>query len=114
VRGHAQRAGRLAADDHGLVLVGELPGLEAQAGVEALEARDVHEGPDAPLLVAHEQQRGLGEVARARGQGAQEPERQHVAALHVDRARAQQLLAVARQRAVLLVGDDRVEVAEQQ
>ena len=64
VRGHAQRAGRLAADDHGLeVVVGQLAGLEAQAGVEAREARDVDEGPDAPLLVAHEQQRGLREGA---------------------------------------------------
>ena len=49
-----------------------------------------------PLLVAHEQQRDLGVALRARGQRAQDAEREHVAALHVDRAGAD---AASRRRA---------------
>ena len=93
----------------------ELPGLEAQADVEAGEALDVAEGPDPPLLVLHEQERGLGE-ARAplrRRQRAQQTERQHDAALHVDRPGAEQLVAVARERPMPVVGDDGVEVTHE-
>jgi hypothetical protein len=74
----------------------------------------VGERADAPLLVAHQQQRGLGEVLRARGQGAQHAEGEHVAALHVHGARADQAVAVAVQRTVVGVRDDRVDVAEEE
>ena len=49
-----------------------------------------------------------------RGQRAQRAQRQHDAALHVDGAGAEQPLAVALQRLVVRVGDDGVDVAEQQ
>ena len=61
--------------------------LEAEAGVEAREALHVAERRRPPLLVADQQQRDLGVVLRARGQRAHDAEREHDAALHVDRAR---------------------------
>ena len=67
----------------------------------------------APLLVADEQQRDLGEVLRALGERAQDAEREDVAALHVDRARADEVVALGRERAVILVRVDGVDVAEQ-
>jgi formamidopyrimidine-DNA glycosylase len=67
-----------------------------------------------PLLVADQQQRDLGVVLAALGERAHDPEREHDAALHVDRAGADQLVAVALQRAVGLVRDHGVDVAEQQ
>ena len=67
-----------------------------------------------PLLVADEQQHDLGVGVRALGERAQGPEGEHDAALHVDGARADQPVAVAGQRLVVVVRDDRVEVAEQQ
>ena len=57
-----QRPGRLAPDDDPLLALGaELAGLEAQAGVVALEAPDVHERLHPPLLVVDEQHGELGE-----------------------------------------------------
>jgi hypothetical protein len=91
-----------------------LAALEAQAGVEVREPRHVGEPADAPLLVVDEQQRGLGEVLAAVGERAQDAEREDVAPLHVDRPRADEPVALAAQRAVVLVGDHRVEVTEQQ
>ena len=52
--------------------------------------------------------------ARRAGERAQRAEREHDAALHVDRAGAEQVVAVAPQRLVVRVGDDGVDVAEQQ
>ena len=91
----------------------QLAALEAQAGVPAREAVGVDERAGAPFLVADEQQRDLLEELRAQRQLAQDAEREDVAALHVDRARADEVLAVALQRAVVVVGVDRVDVAEQ-
>ena len=53
-------------------------------------------GGGPPLLVADEQERRLGEVGGPGGERAQGAEREHHAALHVDGARAEQLVAVAR------------------
>jgi hypothetical protein len=74
----------------------------------------VGEGGRAPLLVADEQERGLRERVPAPGERAQHAECQHDAALHVDGARAEELLFVARERLVVRVADHRVDVAEQQ
>ena len=52
--------------------------------------------------------------ARAPGQRAQHAEREHDAALHVDGAGAEQVVAVALERLVMGVPDDRVDVPEQQ
>ena len=91
-----------------------LAALEAQARVPAREATDVGEVAGAPLLVAHEQQRDLGVRLGALGERAHDADREHVAALHVDGARADQLVALAGERPVVLVRDDGVEVPEQQ
>ena len=91
-----------------------LAGLEAEAGVEAGEALGVAEGDRAPLLVVHQQHRGLGVQLGPPGQLAHDPQRQRHAALHVHRPRAAQAVALALERAVLAVGHDRVEMAEQQ
>ena len=115
VRLDLDRARGLAAHDDALGALGrELARLEAQARVPAGEALRVGERRRPPLLVADEQQRGLGERVAARGERAQHAEREDDAALHVDRAGAEQLLAVARERLVVLVADHRVDVAEQQ
>src|SRR3954471_23885094 len=115
VRRDVHRRGRLALDDHLLApVLGALAALEAQAGVEPREAIDVLERADAPLLVADEQERGLGEVVAALGERAEDAERQHVAALHVDGPRPDEAVLLAAQRAVLLVRDHRVDVAEEQ
>ena len=108
------RARGLAADDDALVTAPQLAGLEAQARVEAREALHVAEVVRPPLLVAHEQQRELGEQLGALGERAQRAEREHVAALHVDGAGADELLTHARERLVLGVGDDGVVVADEQ
>ena len=109
------RARRLAAHDHALGALGrELARLEAQARVPAGEALRVRERRRPPLLVADEQQRDLGERVAAGGERAEHAEREDDAALHVDGAGAEQLLAVARERLVVLVADHRVDVAEQQ
>ena len=85
----AQRAGGLAAHDDALLAVGVArAALEAQARVPAREALGVAERGGPPLLVAHEQERDLGVVLRPRGERAQDAEREHDAALHVDRAGA--------------------------
>ncbi len=95
VREDLHGAGRLALDDDRVVAVGvELAGLEAQARVEAREAVDVAERADAPLLVDDEQQGDLGEELGPRAQRAQDAEREHVAALHVDGARAVEAVGV--------------------
>ena len=112
--GDVHGARGLAAHDDALLVAGELAGLEAQAGVEAREARDVAEVGGPPLLVAHQQQRELGVELRALGEGSQRAEGEHVAALHVHAAAADQLLAVAVQRLVVGVRDDGVDVADQQ
>ena len=112
---HAQRPGRLALDDHALLAVrAGLAGLEAEAGVELREEVGVLEPAHAPPLVGDEQQRELGERIAARGEGVQHADRQHDAALHIDRARPDQAVAVADQRAMRVVADDRVEVAQEQ
>ena len=114
VREDAQGPRRLALDDDGVVAVRrQLAALEAQAGVPAREAVGVDEPAGAPFLVAHEQQRDLLEELRPQRQLAQDAEREDVAALHVDRARTDEVLAVALQRAVVVVRVDRVDVAEQ-
>ncbi len=114
---HLDGAGRLALDDDRVVALDvELAGLEAQAGVEAGEAVDMAEPADAPLLVDDEQQGDLGEQVGPRAQRAQDAEGQDIAALHVDGARAIEavgVVGVAFEHAVLVVGDDGVEVAEQ-
>jgi hypothetical protein len=115
LRADLDRPGGLAPHDDALGAVRrQLPGLEAQAGVPAREAGGVRERRRAPLLVAHEQQRDLGEVAAPLGERAQHAEREHDAALHVDGARAEQVVAVAVQRLVMRVRDHRVGVAQQQ
>ena len=115
VRDHLDRARRLAPDHDAVVTVGRaLAALEAQAGVPAGEARDVRQRGLAPLLVADHEQRDLGVVRRAPGEQPHRAEREHDAALHVDAAGADQLLALARERPVVGVRDDGVEVAEQQ
>jgi hypothetical protein len=114
VRLDVDRAGRLAPHDHRFVLVTQLARLEAQARVEAGEALDVGERLRPPLLVVDEQQRDLRVELGAGGERAQRAQRDHDAALHVDRAGADELLALAPQRLVLLVRDDGVDVAEQE
>ena len=115
VRAHAQRAGGLAAHDDALLPVGRArAALEAEAGVEAGEALGVGELGGPPLLVADQQQGDLGVVLRPRGERPQHAEREHDAALHVDRAGADELVADALERAVRGVRDHGVEVAEQQ
>jgi hypothetical protein len=110
-----ERPGGLALDDQGVVaLPVDLPGLEAETGVPAGEALRVGERHRAPLLVVDEQHRRLGVQLRAPGQLAHHAERQRHAALHVDGPRADQSIPVAGERPVGVVGDDRVEVAEQQ
>ena len=112
---HPQGPGRLAPHDHAVVALRRArAALEAEAGVEAGEALHVGERRRPPLLVADQQQRHLGVVLRARRQRAHHAEREHDAALHVDRARPDELVAVALERAMRRVRDDRVEVAEQQ
>ena len=87
----ADRARRLAPHDHGVV-AGRRPrsGRPRSTGRRRSprSASTCANGPIAPLLVADEQQRGLGEVRAPLGERAQDAERQHVAALHVDRPRA--------------------------
>ena len=115
VRAHAQRPGGLALDhDRVMAVLGQLPGLEAQAGVEALEPRDVAEGRRAPLLIADEQQRRLAELGRPRCQRTQGAEGEHDAALHVDRAGTGEPVARLGHRAVGAMRDDRVDVADEQ
>ena len=53
-------------------------------------------------------------VSGDRGERTHHPEREHVAALHVDAARAGQPAVGALERAVIVVGDDRVEMPEEQ
>ena len=89
------------------------PSKQRQAS-KPREARAVDEGRGPELLVVDEQQRDLGEAAGALGERPQHAERERVAALHVDRARAEQAVAVDRRRAMALVGDDGVEVADEQ
>ena len=114
-RGDAQRARGLAAHDDALVALRRaLAGLEAQAGVPVAERLGVAQGPGPPLLVDHEQQRELGEVLGPAGELAQDAEGEDDAALHVHRARAVEAVALAAQRLMSLVGDDGVEMAEQQ
>jgi hypothetical protein len=114
VRAHAQGAGRLALDDDALPRLVELAGLEAQHGVHVGEGLRVREPADAPLLIVDEQQGHLGVRLGPRGERAQDADRQDHAALHVDRSGADQAVTGALERAVRLVRDDRVEVAEQQ
>ena len=114
VRADAQRGRRLALGDHGLLVAVELAGLEAQAGVVAGEARRVAEAAGPPLLVDHGEQGELREALRDRGQRAHDPERERDPALHVHRPGADQAVALAGQRTVVGVGDDGVEMAEQQ
>ena len=92
----------------------ELAGLEAQARVQAREALDVGEGPGRHSSSQTSSSADLGEVAGAGGERAQDAQGEDVAALHVDRARAEQPVALAAQRLVVVVADDGVEVAEQQ
>ena len=110
-----QRAGGLALDDHGVLAVARaLAGLEAEAGVEVREALGVGERRRAPLLVDDQQQRELLERLAAawpaRAAGRARSRRRP----SCRRARAGQAVAVALERAVGGVGDDGVEVAEQQ
>ena len=115
VRLHLDRARGLAAHHHALGALGrQLARLEAQARVPAGEALRVAERGGPPLLVADQQQRGLGVGVAARGQRAEHAEREHDPALHVDGARAEQLLALAAERLVVLVADDGVDVPEQE
>src|SRR3954453_15765757 len=106
---------RLDLDDPPLAaVVGAPAALEAQARVVPREALDVRERADPPLLVAHAQQRGLGDVLAPVGERAQDSERDDVAALHVDRSGADEPVFLAPQRPVVPVRDDGVDVAEQQ
>jgi hypothetical protein len=116
VRLHVEGRRCLALHDHRLVAtLGALAGLEAEAGVELREALRVSEGRGAPLLVVHEQDRRLGEQLGPLRQLTHQAKRERHAALHVNRARAAEAVAaVTRERTVGLVGDDRVEVSEQQ
>ena len=115
MRLHVQRGRRLALHDHRLVTrLGALAGLEAQAGVEAREALCMGKGRGAPLLVVHEQDRGLGEQLGPRCKLAHDPQRQRHPALHVDSARPGEAVALPRERTVGIMRDNRVEVSEQQ
>ena len=114
-RGHAQCAGRLAADDDPLLALGTaLAGLEAQARVVAGEPVDVAELVGPPLLIGHEQQPKLGEQLTAVAERAGGSEREHHAALHVVGAGPVQPVAVPPQGPVVVVADHGVDVAEQQ
>ena len=70
------------------------------------------EPADAPFLVGHEQEGDLRERLRAGREGIEHAEGQHHAALHVDRARADQAVILALEGAVGVVRHDRVDVAE--
>ena len=92
-----------------------LAALEAQAGVEAGEALDV--ARTAPSRHSSSQTSSSATSAKSSERAAERAhhaEREHDAALHVDRARADQLVVVALERAVVGVRDDGVDVAEQQ
>ncbi len=109
-----QRAGRLAAHDDGIVAIGAaLTGFEAEAGVEAGEARAVSELAAAPLLVGDQQQCSFAELWPPLKR-AQRAECQRDASLHVGRAGPDQVVAAALRRQERVMRDDRVEVAYQQ
>src|SRR3954449_12976339 len=108
------RARGLAAYDDTFVGPDELPGLEAEDGVEAGEALDVAELGGPPLLVAHEQQRQLLVALGMLGERPQRAEREHDPALHVDRPRADELLARALERLMFGVRHDGVVVPDEQ
>jgi hypothetical protein len=109
------RPRRLAAHDHAVLSGrGLVAALEAQAGVPSREALDVGDAAGPPLLVAHEQQRHLGVRLGPRRERPHRADRQHHAALHVDAAGADELVAVAVQRPVVAVPDHGVHMAEQQ
>ena len=93
-RPNPDRPGALPLHHHPLLPVGELARLEAQARVPTGEPLDVNERRGPPFLIAHEQERDLGEVGAPVGQGPQHSERKHVAALHVDRSGADPSIAV--------------------
>src|SRR5438045_2379888 len=102
----AQCRGRLALDHDALLPARSgLAGLEAQAGVEALEARRMPQASHAPFLVGHEQESDLLEGVRPRGERVENPEREDDPALHVHRPRADQPIAAALERAVTVVRD---------
>ena len=115
-RSTAQRSGRLAPDDDRVLAVGTaLSALETQARVEAGEARHVGEAARAPLLVDDQQQRRLGEPslrdrasARSRPSAITSPPFMSIVPEPTSCSPS------PRQRPVVGVGDDRVEVAEQQ
>ncbi len=115
VGGDAQSARRLATDDDALVaLRRQLPRLEAQARIPALEAPGVGERRRPPLLVDDQQQGHLGEGVRAGGEGAQDTQGEDHAALHVDAPGSDEPVAVALEQPVARMGHHRVEVTEEQ
>ena len=72
------------------------------------------EASHTPFLVHNRQQADLGETLRQLRQRPEHAQSQDHATLHVDRAGADKPFAVQLERPMVGVGDDRVEVAEQE
>ena len=108
------RSRRLAGNDHGVLTVGQLTALEAEAGVMSGEPRGVCERGGPPLLVDDQQKSHLREGFRARREGSQDAERKRDAALHVDRPRSTEQRRPRGASGDAPVGDHRVEVTEQE
>ena len=117
MRAHAQRARGLALDHDRVLAVLGRAGRPRSTG-RRRSPRSAPTCANGAVRATPRRRRAAAPPRRTRstrvGERAQDAEREHVAALHVDRARADQPVALARQRAVRACGDDRVDVAEQQ